>query len=391
MYDVNSDAAAAQNPPAPPRINRRRLLLSAAGGVGALALAGGARWWADRENARGPRLWSTTAASGRVVLADGAQQGLYVSGYDGSVHALDPRTGAVRWSRAVDAPDPVTASYGGRPSAVGDGVVSVAASTSLQTLDAATGEVRWQVPVSEWPGLPWGQGPVIGGGSVFAAHDGSLHAYDTATGEPRWSKPLGSSGFLALDGDTVYAVGKEFGARAFDARTGEQRWAQDSVLGAYGAPVVQQGAVLLMYAAEGARTTQVCSLDAATGRVRWQRLQQGSTNCPLSAAAGTVCFLSGTRLTAMDTGTGEPRWTATVTAGLGRGENSMTVADGVAYVGTNDERLFAFDLATGRPRWQDAPEELHSDTAYTDVSLAAAGPTVYRSTRNGVHALGTQA
>lgn len=386
MYGVKSDAAA-QNQPARPQINRRRLLLSAAGGIGALAVAGGARWWAERDGERGPRLWSTTAANGRLVLADGPQQGLYVSGSDGSMRALDPRTGAVRWSRAVDSSDAISGYMGGRPATVGDGAVYTATSTGLQALDAATGEVRWQVPVPEWAELPAERTPIaVGGGAVFAVHGGALHAHDPATGEARWSKTSGAGDFLAADGDTVYVGG--VGVRAFDARTGEQRWVQESVPGVKSTPVVHQGAVLLTYNIGTATTTWVCSLEAATGRVRWQRMQHGAGNCPLSAAGRTVCFLSGGHLTGMDTETGEPRWTATVTLGLGRGESSMTAANGVAYVGTNDDRLFAFDLDTGSPRWQDAPEKLRSGTDYTYVSLAAAGPTVYRSSRTGLHALG---
>ncbi|MFF4813927.1 PQQ-binding-like beta-propeller repeat protein [Kitasatospora sp. NPDC001309] len=387
---MNPDAAA-QNPPARPQvnqINRRRLLLSAAGGIGALAVAGGARWWADRSAEHGPRLWSTTAANGRLLLTDGPQRDLYVSGSDGNLRALDPRTGAVRWSRAVDSPDAVSAYLGGRPSAVGDGAVYTATSTGLQALDAATGEVRWQVPVPEWAELPAEQTPVaVGGGLVFAVHGGALHAHDPATGETRWRKASGAGDFLAADGDTVYTGGA--GARAFDARTGEQRWVQETVPGVNTTPVVHRGAVLLTYAGGTATTTWVCSLEAATGRVRWQRMQRGATNHPLSAADGTVCFLSGTQLVGMDTETGEPRWTATVTLGLGRGESSMTTANGVAYVGTNDDRLFAFDLTTGSPRWQDAPDDLRSGTGYTYVSLAAAGSTVYRSSRTGLQALGT--
>ncbi|MFJ7244090.1 PQQ-binding-like beta-propeller repeat protein [Kitasatospora sp. NPDC098652] len=389
--------AAAQNLPAHPhanhanqanQINRRRLLLSAAGGIGALAVAGGARWWAGRDAEHGPRLWSTTAATGRVLLADGPRQGLYASGDDGTLHALDPRTGAVRWSRVVDSPTPETDGMGGRPSAMGDGAVYTAASTGLRALDAATGEVRWQVPVPEWAELPIGQEPLAaGGGGVFAVHGGALHAYDPATGTERWSTTSGAGGFLAADGDAVYTGGA--GARAFDARTGEQRWVQETVPGVNSTPVVHRGAVLLTYPGGTATTTWVCSLEAATGRVRWQRMQRGASDRPLSAADGTVCFLSGTQLVGMDTETGEPRWTATVTLGLGRGQSSMLAANGTAYVGTNDDRLFAFDLATGSPRWQDAPDNLRSDAGYTHVSLAAAGSTVYRSSRTGLHALGT--
>ncbi|MFJ9605995.1 PQQ-binding-like beta-propeller repeat protein [Kitasatospora sp. NPDC101176] len=391
MFDVNPDAAV-QNPPARPPINRRRLLLSAAGGVGALALVGGARWWADRGAERGPRLWDTTAASGRVLLADGPQQAVYVSGYDGTVRALDPGTGAVRWSRTVGAPDPVTESIGGRPAVVGSGVVCVTGTTGLQAFDAATGEPRWQVPVPEWSDLPWGTGPALGGGTVYAVHGGSLHAYDAATGETRWSRAADVSGHLAADGDGVYAAGAAAGVRAFDARTGGPRWTEDTLVPTGSTPLVHRGAVLFAHATGAAATTGVSSLDAATGRVRWRRTQRGATNCPLSVAGGTACFLSGTRLTGFDTETGEPRWQSSVVAGLGRGESSMTVAEGGVYVGTNDERLFAYALDTGKLRWQDAPEKLRSDTEYTRVSLAATGTTVFRSTLNGgVHALGASA
>ncbi|MFJ9841389.1 PQQ-binding-like beta-propeller repeat protein [Kitasatospora sp. NPDC101155] len=130
---------------------------------------------------------------------------------------------------------------------------------------------------------------------------------------------------------------------------------------------------------------------------RWTRRPAGCaggarprmlTSCPPVVTDGTVCLLSGDALTVLDADTGDTRWTATTPVGLGRGESSMTAADGTAYVGTNDDRLYAYDLATGRLRWQDEPEHRRSDTDFTRISLAATGTTVYRASRTGVHALG---
>ncbi|MEU9043023.1 MULTISPECIES: PQQ-binding-like beta-propeller repeat protein [unclassified Kitasatospora] len=396
MIDVKTDAM--QNEPSPsatpPRIDRRRLLLSAAGGLGALAVAGGIGWWARRDDVRGPRLWSSPGMGGRVVLPAGEQQGLFASGYDGSVRSLDPRTGAVRWSRVVGAAAPVDHlgvwqldTSGGWRLAAGDGVVCVVSTSGVHVLDAASGELRWEAALPDWAEDAWDQDPVVGGGRVFAAHGSSLRCYDAATGAVRWSSDPGASGVLALAGDTVYAAGRYGGLFAFDAGTGERRWAQDAVGGLGDRPVVDRGAVYVKQNGPVQNSAAVFALDAATGQVRWQRGRLPVAG-PLSVADRTVCLLGGNRLTVLDADTGDTRWTAGVPVGLGRGMSSMTAADGTAYVGTNDDRLFAFDLATGRPRWRDEPERLKGDTEYTRVFLAAAGSAVFRGSRTGLHALG---
>ncbi|MFD8783939.1 PQQ-binding-like beta-propeller repeat protein [Kitasatospora sp. NPDC059599] len=413
MSVVNSDTTQHQPPapPAPPqpaRPDRRRLLLSAAGGLSALAVAGGVGWWARRGDVRGPRLWSSPDLGGRVVLAAGPgdpaeqpagqpagpQQALFTSGYDGSVRSLDPRTGAVRWSRAVGAAPPVDAldgwqlaNSGGWPLASGDGVVCVVSTSGVHVLDAATGEPRWEAPLPDWDESAWQQQPVVGGGSVFTAHGTSLHCHDAASGALRWSSDPGASGVLALAGDTVYTAGRYGGILAYDAHGGERRWAQDAVAAVGDAPVVHQGVVHVRQTDPGATSSTVFALDAATGRVLWQRGRLPVAG-PLSVADRSVCLLSGDRLTTLDTRTGDTMWTANVPMGLGRGMSSMTAADGSVYVGTNDDRLFAFDLATGRPRWRDEPERLTGGTEYTKVFLAATGSAVFRGSRTGLHALG---
>ncbi|MFF7994954.1 PQQ-binding-like beta-propeller repeat protein [Kitasatospora xanthocidica] len=407
--------------PKRPQIDRRRLLLSAAGGLGALAVTGGVGWWVRRPQAHGPRLWSAADLGGRVVLPAGAQRGLFASGYDGRVRALDPGTGAVRWSREVRAAAPVDDlgvwqldSSGGWPVAAGDGVVCVVSTSHVQVFDAASGEPRWEVALPREAESGWRQGPVVGGGAVFAVHGSALRCYDAASGTVRWSggpggpgvsgapdtsgasgasgpsgvpDSSGVSGVLALDGDTVYAAGQRGGLLAFDARGGERRWAQQAVGVLDTPPVVGRGVVHVLENGPTPGSARVFALDAATGRVVWQRGQLPVAG-PLSVADRSVCLLGGGRLMALDADTGETRWTAEVAVGLGRGVSSMTAADGAVYVGTNDDRLFAFDLASGLPRWRDEPERLREDTEFTRVFLAASGSAVFRGSRSGLRALG---
>jgi outer membrane protein assembly factor BamB len=394
MSGVNSDATQhepRQNDPRQYRINRRRLLLSAAGGLGALTVSAGAGWWARRDPAHGPRIWSTTAPGRQIVLPAESQASLYVSGYDGRVSALDPRTGAVRWSKAVSTPE-IADTPSGLPLAVGDGVVCVTTPTRVHVLAAESGEARWEVPVPDWRDVPWEQGPAVGSGGVLAPYGTTLRSYDVADGSLRWSGPPNSSGVPVVAGDTVYTPGRPTGLRAFDIHSGEQRWEQNAVRAVQvkGGPAVRQG-VAYLADCDGPemRNPAVLALDATTGRVRWRRAQPRMlTSCPPVVTDGTVCLLSGNTLTVLDADTGDTRWTATTPVGLGRGESSMTAADGTAYVGTNDDRLYAYDLATGRLRWQDEPEHLRSDTEFTRISLAATGTAVYRASRTGVHALG---
>ncbi|MEU8517412.1 PQQ-binding-like beta-propeller repeat protein [Kitasatospora sp. NPDC048722] len=357
--------------------------MSAAGGVGALAVAASVGWWARHDDASGPRIWSTTAAGGRVALNTGAQDGLYVSGYDGRVSALDPRTGAVRWSSEITTPGHAD-TLDGCPMAVAEGLVCVTSLTRLQVLDAATGAVRWQVEEPDTMDAEWGDGPAVAGGRVFAVYGGALRSYDAATGELRWSGLPDTGGAPAAVGATVYTAGTPGGVRAFDARSGEQRWEQNAVGKQFTGPVVRSGGVFVADFDQTTKSSTVYALDAATGRVLWRQAKQDTGT--LAVSDGTVLLLGGSRLTALDAETGAIRWTTAVPLGLGLGGNAVTATADTVYIGTNDDRVYAHDLATGRLRWQDEPKRTGNER--TGIYLAAAGTAVYQGGRRGVHALG---
>ncbi|MFJ3218162.1 PQQ-binding-like beta-propeller repeat protein [Kitasatospora sp. NPDC086801] len=365
-------------------ISRRRLLLSVAGVAGAAAVtAGGVGWWARRDADTSHRVWSRTGTGSRVALPATPRSDLYVADFDGTVSALDLRTGTPRWSGKVASNKPADDMFGW-PIAAGDGLVCVTTDSHVHALDAATGAVRWAAPAPEAFLSGAMDGPTISG-DVFVNYDSRVHSYDAATGAARWSSPLEVYGVPAVVGDTVYLAALTGGISALDAKSGERRWEQPAVGKLTEQPAVHQD--VLYTAASGAGSSSVSALEAATGRVLWQRDDLGHCGVrPTSVADGTLCLLGNDRVVAVDAATGRSRWTSSVPAGLGAGMSTMAVADGRVYVALNDGRLHALDLATGGLQWRDDPAEF--GTEYTGLSLTAFGGVAYRGSRVGVYAAG---
>lgn len=367
------------------------MLLGVAGVAAAAVTVGGIGWWARRDADTGHRVWSRTGTGSRVALSATPQSDLYVADFDGTVRALDLRTGAPRWSAEVASRNPADSSFGW-PIAAGDGLVCVTTDSHVHALDAASGAVRWTVPAPRGYLSGWTDGPTVGG-DVFVICDGRVHSYDAATGEARWAGPLEAACGPAVAGGTVYLAAPAGGISALDAKTCERRWEQPAVGTLVDRPVVHEG-VLYLSASAGAASTvsasTVSALDAATGRVLWQRDDLGHPVVqPAPVADGTLCLLDNDRVIAVEAGTGRSRWTSSVPDGLGRGMSTMAVADGRVYVALNDGRLHALDLATGRLQWQDDPAKF--GTEYTGLSLTAFGGVAYRGSRAGLYAAGIPA
>lgn len=222
----------------------------------------------------GSQAWRTTigtaAISASLVEADGR---VFVASEDGSIDAVDARTGAVAWTSSVGGP----VLHGGALSA---GVLYVGTATGrLAAIDAASGLDRWQVELE--PGAVGT--PAVANGSVYVSRGlltshGDLVVLDPRDGHTKWTfdTPSGQLVYAgAVTPSMLYAVSNDGNVYAVDIATHAIRWTAptNGPLGTLG--VFVDG---VFYVATNARS--VYAFDAATGAQLWKIDVIGSPTQP---------------------------------------------------------------------------------------------------------------
>jgi outer membrane protein assembly factor BamB len=287
---------------------------------------------------------------------------LYITGYDGGIHCLDTRSGAVLWSRPI----------GALPEDDAPG--------------SATGAVQGVVSHSE-------STPAIGGGRVFAgAYNGWFGAWDAKTGRPLWrfltgerrpgvggwgrvqrgtdSSPCVVDGlvyFGAFDG-FVYALRAEDGSLAWKHDAGD--------LVHWSSPAVAGGRLFI-----GIAGGRLIALDAGTGDLLWKReLCEPHVEhmmCGPSVDGEMVFSGAGWEggFHALNAATGETIWSALVN-GLVAGTPAVHGESVFCFTANRSKEgaLYAFNKSTGKQLWA-AP--LGGSSA---CSPAVAGEIVFATT-----------
>ncbi|MFH5797999.1 PQQ-binding-like beta-propeller repeat protein [Haladaptatus sp. CMAA 1911] len=145
-------------------------------------------------------------------------------------------------------------------------------------------------------------------------------------------------------GATVYTTNFEDELHAVNVTTGAKRWRVNRSMNA--APAVSGKRVFI------AGDDAVTALDTTSGDKRWSTESaagRGRYSTGVQVAEGTV-FVSGhMSLAAFDASTGEERWTFITGLEI---ESLPAVSDGTVYVGSDDTYLYALDAATGDRRWR---------------------------------------
>jgi outer membrane protein assembly factor BamB len=368
------------------------VLAVAACGAGAVrvATAAGCTAWAQEVSLTGQVRW-------QVLLGTGPQEevgpdaeplavgGVAVFAQTGVVHGLRLAGGQALWTYTDGLSvygmwrwQGLVAVLSGR-SGGGPAIDSDTRDGRLTGLDAATGVVRWTLPMS-------GIGPqtdavaTADGGLAVAGMPGQLLMVDMADGTVRWSRAITDpAGLAAAAGLVLYGSGDRL--TAYDGRTGVPRWTAASMDMAL--PQMQLAAgLLLVSSAFGG--TPVTAYTPATGRVAWTfetpAPRAGATASWAAVAAGTagvavaVANLPGPgRLYLLDLATGRVRWQATTLVGAGPLLTAAGVIDLEGTAAKGPAAIVDRDAADGRIRWQDTLQQQVSNAGQGMEQLVQAG------------------
>jgi outer membrane protein assembly factor BamB len=264
----------------------------------------------------GVEQWRHTMAATEAYSPVVANGSVYVNSMDGSISALDGRTGAVRWRTPLGNFD----GFGSPASpAVADGIVYTANNDGvLYALNADSGDVKWVAPTKG----NLLQTPVISDGVVYAA--ASLVSEDERASQQQ--------GWLA----------------AFNASDGKALWTRDIGSQPYSSVAVANGHVFL---AAGVDRPSFVAYDAATGNIAWTLSDAGNAAFSPSVAGDTIYTGSNAnnRLYALDATTGQERWAVELSGSV---VGPPAVIDGMVIASTRDGRLYAIGgsaVALGTP------------------------------------------
>ncbi|MGW0712618.1 serine/threonine-protein kinase [Streptomyces sp. NPDC002643] len=217
-----------------------------------------------------------------------------------------------------------------------------------------------------------------GAGKLLCEQAGLVSALDPADGTVLWRHTFAQEGVTGPSDPPVVAGGLvhvltdgERRLQALDPATGKVRWEQD--LTAYGSKRYA-GEVLLLTSADGT----VTGLDGATGDTLWSRRIPGHGQVFFSSFAGDglayavstpddpAAAGARTRITAVDPGTGEVRWSAEPEGYL----KPVGVDDGVLVLAAIGD---VYGDTTGLVRYDPDTERTERFTLPVRVEQASAG------------------
>jgi outer membrane protein assembly factor BamB len=386
---------------------RRRRLAALAVVLSLTACAAGVVRWAA---ATGPgcAAWAeevslTGQVSWQVLLGQGPSEnlgseeaeplavgGVAVFAQDGVVHGLQLASGQSLWAYA----DGLRGVYGMWRwqglvvvlTVSGGGPIAIPADdwlVRLTGLDAATGAVRWTLPLSH-VGPPAGAAATADGSVVVAEGLGQLVAVDMADGAVRWHREISKdpAGLAAVAG--LILTGPEDRLMAYDDRTGALRWTAASM--DMDLPQMQHAGGLLVVSSAFSGGP-VTAYAPATGRLDWTfqtpAPQAGVTASLAAVAAGSAGVavaamnLPGPgRLSVLDLTTGRVRWQASALVSAGPLVTPGGVTDIEAAAANGPVMIVHRDAADGRIRWQDPLAQSFNATGQTIVPLVQVGQLV---------------
>jgi outer membrane protein assembly factor BamB len=208
-------------------------------------------------------------AIGGGLAIDGGT--LYITTGFGDVFALNAKSGAVKWRKALLKP------LRAAPTVADNRIYVVSIDNQLNTLNAETGDVLWhQEGIVESATLMGASSPAVSGDSVIVAYNsGEIFALRPQNGRASWNYSLATAtqvgalpaiadirGLPVVDHGRIYAVSHSGRMAAIEQRSGERVWEAD--IGGIDTPVVS-GDTVFVYGGD----SQLMAVTRDSGRIMW--------------------------------------------------------------------------------------------------------------------------
>lgn len=310
--------------------------------------------------------WKYTTG-GKVESAPTVVNGIvYVGSGDNNLYALNANTGALIWKYDTGlgiAYSPTVAN--------GMIYVHLYIPASLVALNANTGAPIWSQPFDEM------STPVVSNGVLYIASGRNVYALNAVTGEWIWeSVDVGVvESSPAVANGVVYIGSLDDHLYALNAHNGTVLWAYETGDSIEPSPTVANGVVYV-----SAQDYRVYAVDAKDGTLLWET-GYGPVSCKLTtcgvAVADGVAYVEAAfpnyTTFALDGRTGEPLWGQW---NIG-GSTGPAVANGVVYLGSDDNNVYALSAATGEVLWNYATGD------YVAGSPAVANGKLYVGSNDG--------
>ena len=238
---------------------------------------------------KGSVLWTSKVSSEVIAPAAISDAAVVVLGGDGSITALDPKTGAHKWTvqRVLPA---LTVRSSAIPITVRGAVFVGTAQGKLLAMDPINGSVGWEATVATPKGVSElerlvdvvGRPAVDGERICASAFQGRVACFDVVRGTLLWSRDASSLTGALLDNKYVYIIDEKGVAYAFDKTTGGTIWKQDVLAGRRATGTALLGANLAVQDSEGT----VHLVDRATGKIAGRGLGEAFASDVAMVASG---------------------------------------------------------------------------------------------------------
>ena len=326
---------------------------------------------------------TTYQVFGPPVIVDGTiyfcTRGRMFWDEDGSLHAVDLKTGQERWRFRTGAK--ATASV-----SVVDGVAYFGSTDChLYAIDVNTPEEMWRTKTE----IPVKRTPVVAEGLVFSQHfvENALSALDVKTGKPKWTfKAAGDVAYspAIADSHAYFSTGDGY-VYSLDIKTQKMKWRAKFRDYPIFEPVVCDDLVLFYFS-----NNRIIALDRETAQERWELPSgpsQGSWTDGLGKGDGMI-FVPGDRTTyqnaqilrhlyALDPASGEVQWESPANS---ERFHTPVFHEGIVYVTNVFSPVAAFHAKTGDKLWD-------FDLQKWTYRLTAHQGMVYVGTVDGLYAL----